>query len=295
MDRPDLGVFDADMANTNPTTMVLGGTGKTGRRVVRRLEALGLPVRIGSRSGEPAFDWDDPATWAPALAGVDAVYVTYQPDLAFPGAAEQVAGLVATARAAGVRRAVLLSGRNEPGALAGETAVRQSDLDWTLVRSSFFNQNFSESFFVEAILTGRLAFPGGAVTEPFVDADDIAEVAVAALTDDRHTGQLYEVTGPRLLTFGEAMDAISAAAGRTVAYEPVSVGDFAAALRADGLPDDEVTFYADLFAMVLDGRNSYVTDGVERALGRAPRDFRDYAEAAAATGVWAASGSEAIA
>jgi uncharacterized protein YbjT (DUF2867 family) len=293
MDHPRQVRFDAPMTTTNQTTAVLGGHGKTGRRVVQKLTALGVPVRVGSRSGTPPFDWDVPASWGPAFAGVGAVYLTYQPDLSFPGAAARVADAVTVAADAGVRRVVLLSGRNEDGALAAEAAVRGSGLEWTVVRSSFFNQNFSESFFVQAIVDGTLAFPAGSVREPFIDADDIADVAVAAFTDDRHVGQLYDVTGPRLLTFGDAVEAIAAAAGRRIDYLPISIDAFAEGLRGEGLPEDDVAAYAALFAAVLDGRNAHLTDGVERALGRPPLDFRDYAEAAAATGVWNATATAA--
>lgn len=281
------------MTPTHHSTMVLGGTGKTGRRVARKLRSLCGDVRIGSRSGEPPFDWEDPGTWVSAIAGAHAVYVTYQPDLAVPGAAAQVAELCAMATAVGVRRVVLLSGRHEDGALAGETAIRDSGLDWTVVRSSFFNQNFSESFFLDPIVHGTFAFPAGTVTEPFIDADDIAEVVVAALTEDRHVGSLYEVTGPELLTFADVVNTISEATGRNISYVPISFEEFADGLRDEGFPDDLVTGYTDLFATVLDGRNSRLSNGVERALGRPPRSFRDYADATAATGVWDARVSEA--
>src|SRR5690349_8857848 len=95
------------------TILVLGGTGKTGRRVAERLKARGLPVRVGSRSGSPPFDWTDPGTWAPALDGAAAAYLSYQPDLAVPGAVDAIRGLTETALAGGTRRLVLLSGRGE--------------------------------------------------------------------------------------------------------------------------------------------------------------------------------------
>lgn len=278
--------FTAFMNSTDDIAMILGGTGKTGRRVAERLLSLGRPVRIGSRSGGPPFDWDDRATWAPALRGAASVYITYQPDLAFPGAAERVSDLTEVASTAGVRRAVLLSGRNEEGARAGEAAVERSGMDWAIVRSSFFNQNFSESFLLDPIVEGTLAFPAGTVSEPFIDADDIAEVAAACLTEDRHLGQAYEVTGPELLTFAEVTDAISAAVGRTIAYVDISFDQFAEGLRGDGLPEEAVAAYVDLFTTVLDGRSAHLSDGVERALGRPARTFRDYVAATAATGVW---------
>lgn len=268
------------------TTLVLGGTGKTGSRVAGRLEARGLQVRIGSRSGEPPFDWEDHTTWEPALGDVGAVYVAYQPDLAAPGAADAVRAFANLAVDSGVRRLVLLSGRGEPEARRGEEAVRESGAEWTVLRSSFFGQNFSESFFLGPVLGGELALPAGGVAEPFVDAEDVADAAVAALIEEGHAGELYELTGPRLLTFEEAVGEISRAAGREVRYVPVSAEEFASALRHEGVPPEVVELLVYLFAEVLDGRNACLTDGVRRALGREPRDFADYAREAAATGVW---------
>ncbi|HEX5597892.1 MAG TPA: NmrA family NAD(P)-binding protein [Micromonosporaceae bacterium] len=268
-------------------TLVIGGTGKTGRRVVRRLSALGVPTRIGSRAGEPPFDWQDRATWAPALDGVTAAYVAYYPDLAFAGAADTVRDLAAMAVAAGVGRLVLLSGRGETGAGEAERAVRKSGAAWTVVRCSFFDQNFSEHFLLDGARGGVLAFPAGEVREPFVDLEDVADVATAALTDDRHAGQVYEVTGPRLLTFGEAAQEIARATRRQVRYVPVTGEEYRTAMLAHGVPEQEADALAGLFAEVLDGRNASLGDGVQRALGRPPRDFAAYARDAAATGVWA--------
>ncbi len=228
------------MTNTeieNGLTLVLGGTGKTGRRVVERLEALDVPVRMGSRAASPAFDWADEATWAPVLRDVEKVYLSYYPDLAAPGAPEAIAAFTAQAVAAGVRRVVLLSGRGEPEAAECEGIVRASGLEWTVVR-------------------------------------------------DGHAGEVYEVTGPRALTFAEAVAEIGRAAGREIAFVPVSADDYAAALKEHGLPDDVIGFLTYLFTTVLDGRNARPADGVRRALGRAPRDFADYARETADSGIW---------
>jgi uncharacterized protein YbjT (DUF2867 family) len=269
--------------------LVLGGTGKTGRRVVERLEQRGLPVRVGSRSGRPPFDWEDRATWAPALDGVKSVYISYYPDIAVPGAAETVESFADLAVKSGVPRLVLLSGRGEPGAEQAEQAVRDSGAELTIVRSTWFAQNFSEDYMLEYVLGGVVALPAGDTPEPFVDADDIADVAVAALTDDRHIGEQYELTGPRLLTFTEAVAEISAATGREIRYVPVSIEEHAAAAAEHGVPGEVIDLLTYLFSEVLDGRNAHVTDGVQRALGRTPRDFADFARDAAATGVWTPS------
>lgn len=272
--------------STTKATLVLGGTGKTGRRVAKRLRARGLPVRIGSRSAEPRFDWNDAATWASVLQGVGAVYITYQPDLAVPGAVEAVWSFTKAALEVGVRRMVLLSGRGEEEAQRAEQALQDTDADWTIVRATWFAQNFSEGFLLDAVLAGMVALPAGDVGEPFVDVDDIADVAVAALTEDGHVGQLYEVTGPRLLTLAQAVEEIAWAAGREIRYVPVSMKQFTSLLTEQDVPADLVWLLTYLLTEVLDGRNAHLTDGIQRALGREPRDFSDYARDAAASGVW---------
>ncbi|MBB6350087.1 NAD(P)H-binding protein [Nonomuraea muscovyensis] len=259
------------------TTLVLGGTGKTGRRVIDRLTALGRPVRSGSRSAVPSFDWADRGGWADVLEGVESVYVTYYPDLAVPGSVDDIEAFTALAVQSGVRRIVLLSGRNEPQAEASERVVQGSGLEWTVVRCAWFMQNFSEGYLRDAVLDGVIALPAGDVAEPFVDVDDIADVVVAALTQDGHAGRLYELSGPRLLTFADAAADLAAALGRPVTYLPVTAAEFAAGAIEQGVPEDEVAMLNGLFAEVLDGRNAYVSDGVREALGRQARDFTPFA------------------
>ncbi|RDI48330.1 NAD(P)H-binding protein [Nocardia mexicana] len=276
------------MTNSNNPVLVLGGTGKTGSRVAAELRARSIPVRIGSRSATPSFDWTDRATWDAALAGATAVYIAYQPDLAAPGAPEAVHALTAAARRHGIRKLVLLSGRGEPEAAECEEIVRNSGVPWTILRCSWFAQNFSEGAFTDYLRAGEVALPTGAVAEPFIDADDIAAVAIAALTDDRHTGAVYELTGPRALTFPEAVAEIAHTTGRDIAFVPITRADFVAALTDYGVPAEEIGLLDYLFGTILDGRNSATADGVELALGRKPRDFTDYVRETAATGVWAA-------
>jgi uncharacterized protein YbjT (DUF2867 family) len=270
----------------NRPVLVLGGTGKTGRRVAARLTAGGVPVRIGSRSGEPPFDWEDPSTWAPALRGARSVYVSYYPDIAAPGAVEKVGSFAALAVERGVPRLVLLAGRGEPEAEQAEQAVRDSGADWTIVRSTWFAQNFSEGAFLDFVLAGKVTLPAGDTPEPFVDVDDIADVAVAALIEEGYEGEVYELTGPRLLTFEEAVGEIARAANREIRYVPLSMPEFESLLAEQEVPAEYVWLLTYLFTEVLDGRNAYLTDGVQRALGREPRDFADYAREAAATGIW---------
>jgi uncharacterized protein YbjT (DUF2867 family) len=269
-----------------PLVLVLGGTGKIGRRVVSRLTARGVPVRIGARAAAPAFDWNDPATWREVLNGVQDLFISYAPDLAVPGASQAVAQFTGQAAAQGVTRVVLLSGRGEEEAEAAERLVQDGPLPWTIVRCSWFAQNFSENFLLDPVIAGEVALPLDGVTEPFVDCDDIAEVVTEALRDDRHAGQVYELTGPRLLTFGAAIGEIARAANRPIRFTTVPLEEFTAGLTAAGLSRDEVSLVSYLFTTVLDGRNSSLGNGVERALGRPPRDFADYARETAKTGIW---------
>ncbi len=270
-------------------TLVLGGTGKTGRRVAERLKARGVPTRIASRSGTPSFDWNDRSTWEIALDGVTAAYITYAPDLAIPGATDTIHSFVDKATEQGVQRLVLLSGRGEEEAQACERIVQDAGVEWTVVRASWFNQNFSEGEFLGMVLDGAITLPATDIPEPFVDADDIADVAVAALTEDGHNGEIYEVTGPRMLTFTEVAKEISRAAGREVQFIQIPKQAFAGAIVESGAPEEIAWLLNYLFDTVLDGRNAYVCDGVQRALGREPTDFAKYAHRIAASGVWKAA------
>ncbi|MFC4012756.1 NmrA family NAD(P)-binding protein [Nonomuraea purpurea] len=261
------------------TILVLGGTGKTGRRVADRLTALNLPVRIGSRSAVPAFDWYDRATWEPALDGVTAAYLSYYPDLAFPGAGENIKAFTDLAVRNGVRRLVLLSGRGEPEAQASERIVQESGALWTIVRCSWFMQNFSEDFLFEQVREGVIALPAADVPEPFVDVDDIADVAAAALSQEGHGDTLYELTGPRLLTFAEVAAELSKATGREIAFVRVTSEAYVAGAVAHGVPQEAAEGLARLFTDILDGRNAQVADGVRQALGRPARDFTAFAQA----------------
>ena len=165
-------------------TLITGATGKTGSRIIDRLTAADRPVRAVSRT--TGFDWEDHSTWPAALAGVDAAYIAYYPDLALPGAAETVGAFARAAAAAGVSRLVLLSGRGEPEAQRAEREVVAAGVDTTIVRCSWFAQNFSETFMGDGLQDGELALPADDTPEPFVDAEDIADVAFAALTQDGH-------------------------------------------------------------------------------------------------------------
>ncbi len=261
--------------------LITCGTGKIGSRTTARLQALGLDVKPVSRSSSPAFDWDDQGTWAEAVKGADTAFIIFSPDLAIPGADELIRRFATMAIEAGTKRIVLLSGRGEPGAQLAEQALQAVAQHCTVLRASWFDQNFSEGAFLPGILEGELSLPIGDVLEPFVDTDDIADVAVAALTEDGHEGKVYELTGPRLLTFADAVSEISRATGRTIRFNTITAEEFETSLKELGLPSDYVELLMHLFTEVLDGRNASLSPDVERVLGRPARDFADYASAAA--------------
>lgn len=275
-----------EKSKTEKQILVLGATGKTGRRVMQRLAKLDAPVRGVSHSSHPKFDWNDNSSWGEVLENIKSVYISFYPDLAIPGAVRAIEDFSKLAVKKGVQKLVLLSGRGEEEAQQCEKIVMNAGADWTIVRASWFFQNFNEGSFLEPVLSGHIALPAGDVGEPFVDADDIADVAVAALTQEGHNGKVYEVTGPRLLTFKEAVQEIAEATGKPIQFEKVPMKAYASVLEEYGLPKDMIWLITYLFTEVLDGRNENLTDGVYQALGRKPTDFSEFAKKAAATGVW---------
>jgi len=270
----------------NDQYLVIGATGKTGRRVVEGLRGKGLSVRAVSRSTEIVFDWNNQATWAEALEGITSVYVTYQPDLAWPGAVDAIRAFLSTAKTAGVSHVVLLSGRGEEEAEAAERVLQTSGLDWTVLRASWFMQNFSENYMRDELLAGSLTLPVDNTKEPFIDADDIADVAVAALTEPGHRNRLYELTGSELFSFSDAVSQIAEATGRELSFYPVSFAQYEVLLREQMIPDDLIALLRYLFTELFDGSNATVAHGVEEALGRKPRRFADFLRKAADEGIW---------
>lgn len=266
--------------------LVLGGKGKTGRRVAERLTKLGKTIRIGSRSEQPSFDWENPETWAGALEGMDMVYITFQPDLAVPGALKAIEEFTSQAVKAGIQKMVLLSGKGEKEAELCEQAVMSAGADWTIVRASWFNQNFSESFFLDPILAGYVALPRAEALVPYVDVDDIADVVVESLLDNKHVGQTYELTGPRQLTFKQVIEEISKVTGRDIKFSSITMDEYTKMLKEYQVPEDYIWLINYLFTEVLVDRNSIVTNDIEKVLGRKAKDFAEYARETATTGIW---------
>lgn len=270
----------------NDRYLVIGANGKTGRRVAERLWEKGVSVRSVSRSTEVPFDWANQSTWAAALDGIDSAYVSYQPDLALPGTVDAIRAFLLAAKKADVKHVVLLSGRGEEEAEIAEKVLQDSGLDWTVLRASWFMQNFSENYMRDELLSGSLTLPVGPTKEPFIDVDDIADVAVAALTETGHRNKLYELTGPELFSFSDAVSEIARATDKDLSFNSVSYADYEAALREQALPEDVITLLRYLFVELFDGRNASVAHGVEEALGRKPRRFADFARKAAIEGIW---------
>lgn len=271
----------------NTKILVLGSNGKTGRRVVERLEKIeNVEIRLGSRNERIPFDWEKSETWEKVLQDIDAVYITFQPDLAIPSAADSIRNFTLLATKSGVQKIVLLSGRGEKEAQVCEEIVKTNAKNWTIVRASWFNQNFSESIFLDPILAGIVALPRAEALEPFVDADDIADVVTASLLDEKHNGQTYELTGPRLLTFEQIVNEIANATGRSITFQALSLNEYVQMLREYQIPEDFIWLVNYLFEQVLDGRNSSVTSDVEKVLGRKAKDFSAYAKETAETGIW---------
>jgi len=270
----------------NSPILIIGKNGKTGSRVNQRLLALGHETRAVSRSSTPIFDWEDTSTWQAAIEGTTTAYVTYQPDLAVPNAEATIKAFVRMAADNGLKHIVLLSGRGEQGAELAEEVLKSSGLSWNIVRASWFCQNFSESFMLEGIIAGELILPAGDTVEPFIDADDIADVAVAALTQPALKNKLFEVTGPRSLSFSQCIAELSEALGRPLKYTQVPVDAYIDVLRKEGVPKDMQWLLHELFTVVFDGRNSNVKHGVDEALGRPATDFKTYVQKTIESGVW---------
>lgn len=271
----------------NSNILVIGGTGKTGRRVVEQLQNKGIEPCIGSRSASPSFDWDDKSTWTNALNGIERMYVTYYPDLAVPGAKEAIQELTKQAKVSGVKKIVLLSGKGETEAEACEKIVMDSGIDYTIVRASWFNQNWSESFFLDPILSGEVALPLSDVLIPFVDANDIAEVAATVLLDDTYNGDIVEVTGPELINFKDVVTMIARASNRRLNFHDITLQQYVEGMKQQQIPGDVVWLIEYLFSHVLTNpNNQLVVNDVERVLGRKAKSFSAYAEETAKTGVW---------
>ncbi|GAA4270462.1 NmrA family NAD(P)-binding protein [Hyunsoonleella aestuarii] len=267
--------------------LVIGGTGKTGRRVAENLTQLGHNVRVVGRKSNPAFDWENPETYDESLKDMDRAYIVYYPDLAVPGSRDAITTLTKKALEAGLEKVVLLSGKGETEAEACEDIVANSGLNYTLVRASWFNQNFSEGAFLDFILDGVVALPMPDAEIPFVDANDIADVVSKVLIEDSYNGQTITVTGPQKRTFKEVVEIMAESIDKHIQFVPISIDEFKEGMKEAGLPDSYVWLFGYLFQEVLGNPdNQEVSDDIAKVLGRPAKDFEAFAKKTAATGIW---------
>jgi uncharacterized protein YbjT (DUF2867 family) len=260
------------------TYLVLGGTGKVGRRVVDRLRTAGHVARAASRHGEWPLDVLRADTWGPALVDVEGVL------LVGPGSTTDYVPLmgefVQRAHGAGVKRVVLLSARGaefHPGGIVAraERAVAAGPLPWTILRATWFAQNFTEGFF--APQGDVISAPTGDGREPFVDVDDLAAVAAVALRSDRFAGETLGVSGPGALTFAQAAAALSGPAGRELTFVAADPHDYARSLVEGGFSAQYVAWRMAMLDAIRAGRDAHLSDGVSRVLGRPATPFGDFA------------------
>ena len=278
------------------TILVLGATGKTGRRLTPLLSAVGHQVRRASRrpTADVRFDWADTASFGPAVEGVDGLYLVGPDFVEDPS--EQVAQLLDLASSAGVGQVVALSslGLTFPGEPADsgrrrtEDAITASGLRWTLLRPGGFMQNFSEGFLLPGVLEGTVRTATGNGSTAFVDTADIAAVAASALAHDHHAGRALALTGPEALTFDQAAAAIGRASGRPVAHQRIDDEEFTAMLAGVGAPEDYVAMLLRDQVAIRDGHAAEVSDDVEQVTGRPPVSFSAYTSATVET--WRAPG-----
>jgi uncharacterized protein YbjT (DUF2867 family) len=271
------------MSNDAPTALILGGTGRSGSLLAGKLARRGITPRTASRRGaDVRFDWDDPATYADALAGVDRLYLV-TPVLRVRYA-DQVAGFLDLAESAGVRHVTFLSTHNADQAPQGiDIAAVEADLaarpgiTHSVLRPAWVMQNFTDDHL--PLVGGAITVPGGGGTEAFVDADDIAAVAAETLLEpDAHAGAQYTVTGPHALSFGEVADIIAAVSGRPVVHHDIDQEMWISGALAAGVPADYAVMLRWLTDAIISGHGATPTGDVEKVTGRSATSFREFAD-----------------
>lgn len=272
-------------AEAGSPILLIGGTGKVGRRLESALRRRGHRVRIASRrAGDVEFDWAEPETYDRAVAGVEAMFIIG------PGSATDwsplLRDLLARAAEAGVHRAVLLSARGvefHPGGAVdrAEHALREGPVPWVILRPSHFAQNFTEAMFVP--VDGMVRAPVGDGAEPFVDVEDVAEVAASLLTDPSFEHEVVEISGPEAVDFSSAVSHLGEAAGRRFAFVDEPPDQHVERLRAAGTPEGYIAWRMAMLGGIRSGDDAYLSDGVRRVLGRPAISFPEWATREAGT------------
>jgi uncharacterized protein YbjT (DUF2867 family) len=265
------------------TFLILGGTGKVGRRLARVLDQDGHTTRPVGRSTTPIrFDWNSPATWEAATAGADGIFIVG------PGSATdwspQLSKLLDTAST--VNHAVLLSARGvefrpDGNVARAERALREGPIPWTILRPTHFAQNFTEAMFTP--VDGRIIAPVGGSAQPFVDVQDIAEAAGRLLATGAGKGETIELSGPRAITFDEAARILAESTSRSVEFQDQDDEEHAAQLRSAGTPEEYIRWRLAMLGGIRRGEDAYLSEGVPRILGRPATDFTTWASREAAT------------
>ncbi|MHA6757570.1 Rossmann-fold NAD(P)-binding domain-containing protein [Streptacidiphilus sp. PAMC 29251] len=267
--------------------LVTGASGTTGSRVAARLAARGIAVRAASRSSAVAFDWYDSGTHAGALAGVDRMYLV--PPLRDPDPQAVMLPFLDLARAAGVRRAVLLSNSLVSAGDGMTGIVHQAIADtfdeWAVLRPGWFMQNVTGGHAHAACLraTSAIATSAGDGRAAFVDAGDIARVAVEALLASAPLNTDLVLTGPESLSYDQVAAILEETSGRPITHTRLDPADQPAYYQALGVPEYSARFLVGMDWVVASGMEDRTTDTVERVTGTPPRSFRDFALAEFAT------------
>jgi ergot alkaloid biosynthesis protein len=274
--------------------LVTGGTGKTGRRLVSELRGKGVECRVASRGatvaeGERPFDWTLPESWDGALEGVSTAYLVAPSAVGEP--APVMIDFLRRAQKRGVSRFVLLSAAPLPagGPAMGQVHLwlKENAAEWTVLRPSWFMQNFSEGQHLASIQDEDgiySATEDGRV--PFVSADDIATAAMAVLTSEDPFNSDFILTGDRPLSYDEVAERIGMAVGRRISHRRLSSDELAARYRLLGLPPVYAEKLAAMDRAIAEGAEDRTTDSVKFLLGRPPISFDDFVEASAAS--WSA-------
>ena len=270
----------------NNFVLVTAPNSKTGKQVVKLLKRENIPFRAASRSTSVPFDWENEKTWASAISGAHAVYVVIPPNLAFADMPQRLKAFLTYCEAVRVRRIILLSGRGEDEAAKIEEVALSNAIPTTVLRASWFAQNFSEGYFVEGVVNGQLAIPSKLVREPFIDTRDIAKAVVFALKDKSSNNYVFELTGPELLSFEDVAKKFTKHLDQSVTYVYMPIEDYINQLLQFGVSTDEIDLTRFLFGELLDGRNAYTTSDLSLLLGEQGTSFEQFIQHTKPSGVW---------
>jgi uncharacterized protein YbjT (DUF2867 family) len=272
--------------------LLTGATGTIGRATMTALRAANAAFKVAARNpaelhalGVPsvAFDWDQLSSYLPALQGVDRLF------LLTPNSERQVGYIlqaVAAAKRAGVRHIVRVSVMGadaEPGIILGrqhfaaEREIRASGIGCTMLRPTFFMDNFIRYYGVDPHKDSQVYLPNGDGKAAWVDPADVGEVVAKVLCTDSYAGSVIDLTGPELLSTAEALSVLSSVLGHRHTYVDVSEQAAREAMEKTGMPAWLADAFLELNALIRQGHAAALTSGVQQVLGRPPRSMREWA------------------